>query len=38
VGVLREADGQLVPVRPENQGMEAEQYWRVHPPPRRPRR
>jgi hypothetical protein len=35
VGVLREAheQGDVVRVGEDNQGMEEEQYWRVHPPP-----
>jgi hypothetical protein len=35
VGVLREADseGEIVRVGRDNDGMEEEQYWRVHPPP-----
>ncbi|HMC63518.1 MAG TPA: hypothetical protein VKI65_01120 [Gemmataceae bacterium] len=36
VGVIREAEdqGAVVPVGPANRGMEEEQYWRAHPPPR----
>jgi hypothetical protein len=34
VGVLREAHGEggIVPIGEDNQGMDEEQYWRVHPP------
>jgi hypothetical protein len=34
VGVLREAhdQGGVLPIGPDNQGMEEEQYWNVHPP------
>jgi hypothetical protein len=36
VGVIREAQGGggFVRVGRDNQGMEEEQYWHVHPPPR----
>lgn len=34
VGVLREADGHIVPVGGANAGMAEEDYWRVHPRPR----
>jgi hypothetical protein len=34
VGVLREAhdQGGVLPIGRDNQGMEEEQYWHVHPP------
>jgi hypothetical protein len=35
VGVVREAGGGAVRVGADNEGLEEEQYWRVHPPPRR---
>jgi hypothetical protein len=34
VGVLREArDEGVLPIGADNQGMDEEQYWRIHPPP-----
>lgn len=36
IGVIRagQGEGGIVPVGRENQGLEEEHYWRVHPPPR----
>jgi hypothetical protein len=34
VGVLREAhDEGVLPIGADNEGMDEEHYWRVHPPP-----